>query len=128
MLVGETQTFPSGVKYGEFRIGGTSLASPLTAGQVALAIQRSGARFGFLNPAIYSAAKKGSKAFTDVLPVHTGDANVRPDFVNAVDASNGIVYSIRTFDQDSSLRVTPGWDDVTGVGTLNAAFIKSFGS
>ena len=33
MLVGQTQTFPDGsVKYSEFRIGGTSLSSPLLAG------------------------------------------------------------------------------------------------
>ena len=127
MLVGETQTFPTGVAYGEYRIGGTSLASPLTAGMVALATQRSGKPFGLLNPAIYSAAKAKSKAFTDVLPVHTGDANVRPDYVNSVDDSDGIVYSVRTFDQDSSLVVTKGWDDVTGVGTPNASFITSFG-
>ena len=38
MLVGETQTFADGtVRYGEFRLGGTSLASPLMAGVVALA-------------------------------------------------------------------------------------------
>jgi subtilase family serine protease len=127
MLVGETQTFPSGVAYGEYRIGGTSLASPLTAGMVALATERSGKPFGFLNPAIYAAAKSKSAAFTDVLPVHTGDANVRPDYVNSVDDSDGVVYSVRTFDQDSSLTVTKGWDDVTGVGTPNAAFITSFG-
>ena len=36
-LVGETQTFPDGVRYGEYRIGGTSLASPLMAGIEALA-------------------------------------------------------------------------------------------
>ena len=32
MLVGQTQSFPDGDKYGEYRIGGTSLASPLFAG------------------------------------------------------------------------------------------------
>jgi hypothetical protein len=25
-------------------------------------------------------------------------------------------YSVRTFNQDSSLTTTPGWDDVTGIG------------
>ena len=35
MLIGETQTFPDGVRYGEYRIGGTSLASPLFAGMTA---------------------------------------------------------------------------------------------
>jgi subtilase family serine protease len=37
MLVGETQAFPDGVRYGEYRIGGTSLSSPLFAGVQALA-------------------------------------------------------------------------------------------
>ena len=44
MLVGETQNFPldqplrgAGVHYGEYRIGGTSLASPLMAGAQAVA-------------------------------------------------------------------------------------------
>ena len=32
MLIGQTQTFPDGAYYGEYRIGGTSLASPLFAG------------------------------------------------------------------------------------------------
>ncbi len=124
MLVGQTQTFATGVQYGEYRIGGTSLASPLTAGMVALALERKGARLGFLNPALYRAAR--STSFTDVLPVHTGDGNVRPDFVNGVDAADGLLYSIRTFDQDASLTVTKGWDDVTGLGTPNVNFIRNF--
>ena len=39
MLVGETQAFPHGVRFGEYRIGGTSLSSPLMAGMVADAVQ-----------------------------------------------------------------------------------------
>ena len=54
MLVGETQTFPDGsVRYGEYRIGGTSLSSPLFAGIEALADQAAGHPHGFANPAIY---------------------------------------------------------------------------
>ena len=42
MLVGQTQTFPDGhTDYAEYRIGGTSLASPLYAGMFALAVQKS---------------------------------------------------------------------------------------
>src|SRR5690348_14702204 len=36
-LVGQTQTFSTGVKYDEYRIGGTSLSSPLFAGLMAVA-------------------------------------------------------------------------------------------
>ena len=66
MLIGETQQFPSGPAYGEFRIGGTSLASPLMAGFQALTLQRAGSRQGFLNPALYKAAKTRPKQFLDV--------------------------------------------------------------
>jgi subtilase family serine protease len=133
MLVGQTQTFPNGIRYGEARYGGTSLASPLMAGMVALAAQHykattgKAARLGFLNPSIYSLTRAKAGAFTDVLPVHTGDGNVRPDYVNGVNPADGIAYSVRTFNQDTSLVVKPGWDDVTGVGTPNAVFLKAFG-
>jgi subtilase family serine protease len=42
LLVGETQTFPDGTYYDEYRIGGTSLASPIFAGLMALADQAAG--------------------------------------------------------------------------------------
>jgi hypothetical protein len=45
-----------------------------------------------------------------------------------VDKFNGYLYSVRTFDQDSSLTTAPGWDDVTGVGQPNAVFLTAFGS
>src|SRR5689334_10247782 len=55
MLVGETQSFPKGViAYDEYRIGGTSLSSPLFAGMTALALQHAGGGAGLLNNAIYS--------------------------------------------------------------------------
>ncbi|HEY5335337.1 MAG TPA: S53 family peptidase, partial [Mycobacteriales bacterium] len=114
MLVGEKQLFPDGTKkYSEYRIGGTSLASPLFAGLTALRIEAAGGRLGFLNPSIY-AAPKGT--FTDVKGQPADAGNVRVDYVNGVDATGGLVYSVRTFNDDSSLQVTKGWDDVTGVG------------
>jgi subtilase family serine protease len=126
MLVGETQIFPKGTFYDEYRIGGTSLASPLMAGLVADAAQHAGSRLGFLNPAIYQLARAHAGAFRDVRSIF--DANIRPDFVNGVNKADGIVYSVRTFDQDSSLTTGPGWDDVTGVGSPNARFLTAFGS
>ncbi len=39
-LVGQSQSFPDGsIKYSEYRIGGTSLSSPLFAGVTAIADQ-----------------------------------------------------------------------------------------
>ncbi len=128
MLIGETQDFPdasvfgpAGVHYGEYRIGGTSLATPLFAGVEAVA-QGAHPRIGFANPKIYGVARAG--VFYDVTP--QGDAgNVRSDFVNGINAGNGYVYSVRTFDQDSSLFTAPGWDDVTGLGSVTPRYIAA---
>jgi subtilase family serine protease len=127
MLVGETQTFPSGVAYGEYRIGGTSLASPLFAGFLALTTQAAGTRQGFINPKLYKVAQSRPNLIADVAGNPIGDeGNVRPDYANSLDASQGILYSVRTFNQDSSLTVTPGWDDVTGNGVPTPQFISRF--
>jgi subtilase family serine protease len=123
MLVGQTQSFPQGViAYDEYRIGGTSLSSPLFAGMTALALQRAGGSgAGLLNNAIYS--HLGS--FTDVAGTPPDAGNVRVDYANEVDATRGLLYSVRTFDQDSSLAVTAGYDQVTGVGIPNTGWLSA---
>jgi len=123
MLIGETQTFPEGPHYDQYRIGGTSLASPLFAGMSALAFQNAGHGVGLLNPTIYSNASTG--AFTDVTGPGADPGNVRVDFANGLDASGGLLYSVRTFDQDTSLGVNPGWDDVTGLGSPNSGWLTA---
>ena len=122
MLVGQTQRFPDGTdKYAEYRIGGTSLSSPLMAGMLADAVQNRGAALGLANPALYAAAD--TSAYNDItkadLPTYPGA--VRSDYVNGVDASGGYSYTARYFDQDGALtiHVQPGYDDVTGVGSPN---------
>ncbi len=122
-LVGQTQTFPDGPNYGEYRLGGTSLASPLYAGMAALLNQHVGGRVGFLNPTIYSQTKKG--VFHDVLGTPPQAGNVRPDYANGVDKTDGILYSVRLFDLDSSLTTITGWDNVTGVGSPNYKWLTS---
>ncbi len=128
MLVGETQSFGAqtvwgqGTKYGEYRIGGTSLASPLMAGLAADAQQGRG-RIGFANPLVYGLAGHKSPLF-DVTP--QGDpGNVRVNYVNGLNADNGTKTTVRTFDTDASLTTGRGWDDVSGVGSPTAAFIKA---
>lgn len=116
MLVGETQTFPSGVFYDQYRIGGTSLSSPLFAGVMALADQYQHVRHGFINPSLYALA--GTNAITDV--THVTAADIRVDYVNGVNAADGTTTSIRTFDdQSTSIHTKPGYDNVTGLGTPN---------
>jgi subtilase family serine protease len=113
-LIGHTQTFPDGsVKYSEYRIGGTSLASPVFAGIMALADQAAGTPHGFANPLFYSHAS----AFNDVVSPSSTVAVVRTNYRNGVDASGGLSYALRTANQTLSLQTTPGWDDVTGLGT-----------
>jgi len=122
MLIGQTQTFPNGVRYGEYRIGGTSLASPLFAGMTALAIQHGGGKgLGLLNTRLY----QSRTLFADVQTnAQLGD--VRADYANGNDPSGGILYSVRTFGQDSSLAVTNGWDPVTGIGVPKTSYLTGF--
>jgi subtilase family serine protease len=125
MLIGETQTFPEGAHYDQYRIGGTSLSSPLFAGMTALAFQHAGGGVGLLNSTIYANASTG--VFTDVTGPGPDAGNVRVDFANGLDASGGLLYSVRTFDQDTSLDVNPGWDNVTGLGSPNSGWLTALG-
>ncbi|MFC4035487.1 protease pro-enzyme activation domain-containing protein [Streptomyces polygonati] len=130
-LVGQTQTFSDGsVKYGEYRIGGTSLASPVIAGVQALAEQaRHGRSIGFANPLIYS--EYGTSAYHDVTDTPFGPkvtlADARVDFVNSENAADGTVTSLRVLGHDASLAATRGYDDVTGVGTPTSHYVSGFG-
>ena len=123
-MIGETQTVPDGsVKYSEYRIGGTSLSSPIMAGIMALADQAHGSPHGFANPVFYSLA--GSAAYHDVVSPASTLAVVRVNYNNNVDASAGLSYRLRTLNQTLSLQTTPGYDDVTGVGTPTSAFLSA---
>jgi subtilase family serine protease len=127
MLVGQTQTFLDGTaRYSEFRIGGTSLSSPLTAGLMALVQQRAGHPLGFMNPTIYAHA--GSAAYHDVVPPASPLGVVRSNYVNSVDATNGYTFFLRSLNFDSLLTIhtAPGYDNVTGVGSANgSAFLSA---
>lgn len=119
-LVGQTQAFPDGTYYDEYKIGGTSLACPIFAGIMALADQAAGHPHGFANPALYAKAN----AFYDVLPVKTAVA--RRAYLNFVDASGGTNDRLRTFDDyygSPTQHTNAGWDNVTGLGTPSGAFL-----
>jgi subtilase family serine protease len=127
MLVGETQTFPDGsVSYSEYRIGGTSLSSPLYAGLEALADQAAGHPHGFANPAIY--ALNGRPVLHDVAPPNTHPAVVRLDYANGIDGATTV--KLRSLDDEAqSLHLAPGWDNLTGVGTPNGPdYVGSLGA
>jgi subtilase family serine protease len=123
MLIGQTQTFNGVAAYDTFRIGGTSLASPLFAGITAVKIQAGGgAGLGLLNPMIYGAKGAG---FHDVTGAGIDSGAIRVDYVNGVDASGGYTYSVRTFNgATTSLTVGPGWDTETGWGSPRVGWIQ----
>lgn len=95
--------------------GGTSLACPLTAGQMAVAQQLSGQTLGFANPVIYAVNKASSKVFQDVVPLRQQPA------LAYTSARSGNQYLL-SMDMDSSLFTAKGYDDVTGVGSMSYRF------
>jgi subtilase family serine protease len=88
--------------YSLFPAGGTSAATPLWAGVIALADQYAGRPLGFVNPGIYwiGHSPMGRQAFHDVT---TGD--------------NSVVVVPRLI---TGYQASPGWDPVTGWGSPNA--------
>ena len=141
MLVDETQTFPGGVYYDQYRIGGTSVASPLFAGLVADANQAAGHSLGFLNPKLY-ALNGNSQALYDVLPAGRQDMS-RADFANSISDAQGFLYTTRIIDyekseqyceqsgkcrnRDVALNATPGYDNMTGLGAPGSGFLAALG-
>jgi hypothetical protein len=140
MLVGETQEFPDGTYYDQYRIGGTSLSSPLFAGvmadadQAAEAAKPSGAPLGFVNPLLYALARTpatAASAFYDVLPAGS-QALIRSDYLDGVDANEGTITSARVLGyegrevfcsgsgnctrQKTAINAAPGFDSMTGLG------------
>ena len=147
MLVGQTQTFSGGVvKYDEFRLGGTSLSSPLMAGMFAVVQQLRGLSnpLGFVNPMLYKSIS--TSTLHDIQHFDGQPAGVlRADYANSEDASDGILYSVRTLDfrtandgytvnapaksdYSASIYTRPGYDDVTGLGTPTSSFYGALAS
>ena len=116
MIVGETQVFPDGTYWDQYRIGGTSLSSPLLAGVVAVADQARHHPLGFINPLYYRML--GTSALHDIVAPTSPVAQVRTDYTNFLDNSQGKFWRLQTVDvQSSTLHDTPGYDNETGVGT-----------
>jgi subtilase family serine protease len=134
----------SGTQYAEAGIGGTSLASPIFTAIWAIADQYNGKALGQAAPAI---AKLKAGQITDV--VGTSSLTTSDVAGTVYDTNGAIFYSATglfagayaeqtqtefvsalwpitstesiaiSFGTDSSLTVTPGWDNVTGYGEPN---------
>jgi subtilase family serine protease len=98
--------------------GGTSEASPLLAGIVALADQSAGHPLGDLNPALYAMARSGAR--NGIVPISQGTNGYT--FCRAAD-----VTSNSSCASSSDLVTVPGftangsYNDATGWGTVDAA-------
>jgi subtilase family serine protease len=141
MLIGLTQTFPDGVRYDQFKEGGTSLASPLLAGVIADTDSAAGVSEGFINPTLYRAYSEFPSAFRDIIPAVNplNEGVIRVDYANTVDASDGYNISLRAIDyqgpetycdatgncatRDVTLSTAPGFDSMTGLGVVGPNFI-----
>ena len=147
MKIGETQAFANGVYYDEYRLGGTSLSSPLMAGIMAVADQAAGGPLGFINPLLYKLRGESPTlapgAFYDELAAGKR-AMVRNDYLNSESAEAGLLTSVRGIGyegleaycsgteecivQNVALHATPGFDSMTGVGSPGPGFMQSLAS
>ena len=93
------------VRPGYHIFGGTSEASPLFAGIVAIADQIAGERLGNLNQRLYEMGQEHSRGVVDVTIGNNTDT-----FTNAA----GVVVTVAGFN------ATPGYDLASGWGTINA--------
>jgi subtilase family serine protease len=90
------------------QIAGTSEASPIFAGIVAIADQAAGHDLGFLNPRLYALAENANSGIVDVTKGNNG--------LTFLDAHNGNVQTTVVGESAG-----PGYDMASGLGTINAA-------
>ena len=83
---------------------------------VAVADQLGHHSLGFINPLYYKLL--GTPAIRDIVAPKSPVAEVRTDYANFLNDSQGKLFRLQTVDvQSSTLHDTPGYDDETGVGS-----------
>jgi subtilase family serine protease len=140
--LGETLAWPNGDYYEEEPIGGTSLSSPLLAGELADADQAAGGPLGFVNPLLYrlDASTKASSAFYDIVPPTSKQAFSLVQYVNGANTEAGTFTATGTINyegpekycpetgecvqQKVALKDGPGYDSMTGIGSPGPRFIQ----
>ena len=82
---------------------------------------RSTVPYGLANPTLYAA--QGTTYDVTKAPLAQYPGAVRVDYTNSENGTGGYTYSARWFDRDENLtiHVRPGYDDVTGVGAPNGS-------
>jgi subtilase family serine protease len=144
LKMGETVAVAGAGQYEEFPIGGTSLASPLLAGELADADQAAGGALGFINPLIYrldASPKTASRAFYDILAPRRRQAYAIENYVNETGPEEGLYTTVRTLgyegeesfcggesgectEQKITLEAAKGYDSMTGIGSPGAGFVQ----
>lgn len=92
--------------------GGTSLATPIVAAQIAIVQQSTHTTIGFANPTLYAVKRVLPNSFRDVLPQNPTQA------VAYTSKTSGNSYLV-SFDQDTTLKTAKGYDPVTGLGDVS---------
>ena len=104
---------------------GTSAAAPSMAGIAALLAGRFGAAQGNLNPAIYQMAASNPASFHDATVATSGVSNcsvATPSMCN-----NSVPSANPVGNAQAGYLITAGYDEVTGLGSLDAAnFLSNF--
>ncbi|MBO0787696.1 MAG: S53 family peptidase [Actinobacteria bacterium] len=101
------QSFP-GQAAGWYPTCGTSEATPLFAGVVALAVQLAGHPLGLINPRLYALAARG--AGSGIVDVTAGNNTVSFH-------QGGVRHTVQGY------QAGPGYDLASGLGTVNAALL-----
>jgi subtilase family serine protease len=104
---------------------GTSAAAPSMAGIAALLNQSQGSAQGNLNPQLYQLAARGTAAFHDVTVASSGESNCDVNLPSM--CNNSIPSPTGLTGGQAGYLVTDGYDEVTGLGSLDAqAFIDNY--
>ncbi len=103
---GGVDTYQSfaGQAVGWYPVCGTSEATPLFAGVVALADQVAGHPLGLINPALYSLSASGAKGIVDI-----------------TSGNNTVSFRQHGLQTVTGFTAQPGYDLASGVGTVDAA-------
>jgi len=113
--------------YSFMGFAGTSAAAPSMAGIAALLNQSMEGQQGNLNPTLYSLAVSAPTAFNDVTVASSGVSNCN---INTPSMCNNSVPSASGLSGgQAGYLVTTGYDEVTGLGSLNVQnFLSNFTS
>jgi len=100
-------------------VGGTSEASPLFSGIVALADQVAGHSLGYLNPSLYALAERGGN--NGIVPISQGSNSYTFCLAADISSSNDSCASSSDLVTVHGFHANGTYNDATGWGTVNAA-------